>query len=104
MALDSVELLFREQYLGRSEMWRIKSQLVGSVAFVNKKIDFCDGIVRCQVQDMWGKGERLSCGVITEDTKVVFRSPTAMVYLFIQMSAEMWTDVENGTRYSQNDI
>lgn len=36
------------------------------------------------------QGEALACGVVTARTKVVFRSPTAMIYLFIQMSSEMW--------------
>ena len=58
MALDSVELIFREQYLGRSEMWRIKSQLVGSVVYLNKKVDLCGKVVRCQVQEMWAKVRR----------------------------------------------
>lgn len=40
---------------------------------------------------MWSFGERVACGVITEDTKVVFRSSTSMVYLFLQMSSEMWS-------------
>lgn len=35
-------------------------------------------------------GDRVACGVITKDTKVVFRSSTSMVYLFLQMSSEMW--------------
>lgn len=39
---------------------------------------------------MWGQGERVACGVITEDTKIVFRSSTSQVYLFLQMSSEMW--------------
>ncbi len=38
----------------------------------------------------------VACGVINADTKVVFRSPTAMVYLFIQMSSEMWDFDERG--------
>ena len=48
------------------------------------------GQVRCQVNQLWSQGNRVSSGVITSDTKVVFRSPSAMVYLFIQMSSEMW--------------
>lgn len=39
---------------------------------------------------MWRQGERVSCGVITEDTKIVYRSSTSQVYLFLQMSSEMW--------------
>ena len=42
------------------------------------------------MNQLWSQGNRVSSGVITTDTKVVFRSPTAMVYLFIQMSSEMW--------------
>lgn len=28
VALDSVEITFKDQYMGRSEMWRLKSYLV----------------------------------------------------------------------------
>ena len=36
------------------------------------------------------------CGAVTEDTRVAFRSATAMVYMFIQMSSEMWDFDANG--------
>jgi hypothetical protein len=90
ITLDSVELTFKEQYIGRSEMWRLKKSLADTCVYLNKKVDLCQGQVRCQVNEMWGQGYRVSSGVITPDTKVVFRSDTAMVYLFIQMSSEMW--------------
>lgn len=90
VALDSIELTFKDQYMGRSEMWRLKNSLVNKCLYINKKIEFCGGAVRCQVYEMWTQGEKVACGVITEDTKIVFRSSTAMVYLFLQMSSEMW--------------
>ncbi|XP_071445788.1 GATOR complex protein Iml1 isoform X2 [Hetaerina americana] len=90
VALDSVELTFKDQYLGRSDMWRLKNSLVNTCVYLNKKIEFCGGTIRCQVYEMWSMGDRVACGVITDDTKVVFRSSTSMVYLFIQMSSEMW--------------
>ena len=31
----------QDQYMGRSEMWRLKKSLVDSVVFINKKITFC---------------------------------------------------------------
>jgi DEP domain-containing protein 5 len=100
VALDSVELTFKDQYLGRSDMWRLKSSLVHKVyiaipdypillllskkncafkylifqvntcVYLNKKIEFCGGSIRSQVYEMWSFGERVACGVITEDTKV----------------------------------
>lgn len=37
---------------------------------MNKKIEFCGGSIRCQVYEMWSQGDRVACGVITDDTKV----------------------------------
>lgn len=36
VALDSVEITFKDQYMGRSEMWRLKTHLV-SVLFANER-------------------------------------------------------------------
>ncbi|XP_054266200.1 GATOR complex protein Iml1 isoform X3 [Macrosteles quadrilineatus] len=104
VALDSVELIFKDQYLGRSEMWRLKKSLVNTCVYLNKKIEFCGGSVRCQVYEMWAMGDKVACGVITEDTKVVFRSSTAMVYLFIQMSSEMWDFDIHGDLYFEKAV
>jgi hypothetical protein len=99
VALDSVELTFKDQYMGRSEMWRLKNSLVRGImylknhiaysfnvccnsqslflnfqvntcVYLNKKIEFCGGSIRCQVYEMWSMGDRVACGVITDDTKV----------------------------------
>ena len=45
----------------------------------------------------------LKRGVI-EETKIVYRSPTAMVYLFIQMSSEMWMHDKNGYLYFEKTV
>ncbi|XP_076679614.1 GATOR complex protein Iml1 isoform X5 [Andrena cerasifolii] len=104
VALDSVELTFKDQYLGRSEMCRLKSSLVNTCVYMNKKIEFCGGSIRCQVCEMWSQGDRVACGVINNDTKVVFRSSTSMVYLFIQMSSEMWDFDIHGDLYFEKAV
>ncbi|KAG5345319.1 DEPD5 protein, partial [Acromyrmex heyeri] len=104
VALDSIELTFKEQYMGRSEMWRLKNSLVKTCVYINKKIEFCGGSIRCQVYEMWSQGDRVACGVITDDTKVVFRSSTSMVYLFIQMSTEMWDFDIHGDLYFEKAV
>lgn len=68
--LDSVELTFRDQYLGRSEMWRLKNSMIDTCVYNNKKMDFCGGYTRVQVHEMWTKGKIVSCGVINDNTKV----------------------------------
>jgi len=104
VSLDSVELTFKDQYLGRSEMWRLKKSMVNSVVYLNKKVCFCKGSIRCTINEMWGQGDRVACGLVTTDTKVVFRSTTAMVYLFIQMSSEMWDFDIHGDLYFEKAV
>jgi len=124
VALDSIEITFKDQYMGRSEMWRLKTYLVRNHAvfrpgytvnvpllpqtdtcvYVNKKIDYNDMQIRCQVYEMWSQGERVASGVITEDTKIVFRSSTSMVYLFLQMSSEMWDFDIHGDLYFEKAV
>ncbi|XP_046808497.1 GATOR complex protein Iml1 [Lucilia cuprina] len=104
VALDSIEITFKDQYMGRSEMWRLKKYLTNTCVYVNKKIDYNDMQIRCQVYEMWSQGERVSCGVITEDTKIVFRSSTSMVYLFLQMSSEMWDFDIHGDLYFEKAV
>ncbi|XP_055914582.1 GATOR complex protein Iml1 isoform X2 [Eupeodes corollae] len=104
VALDSIEITFKDQYMGRSEMWRLKTYLTNTCVYINKKIDYFDKSIRCQVYEMWSQGDRVSCGVITEDTKIVFRSSTSMVYLFLQMSSEMWDFDIHGDLYFEKAV
>ncbi|KAK2714585.1 GATOR complex protein Iml1-like isoform X3 [Artemia franciscana] len=103
ISLDLVELTFKDQYVGRSEMWRLNQNLIGSAVYINKKIEFCQ-LVRCQVNEMWSKGERVAGGLITNDTRIVFRSASSMVYLFIQMSSEMWNFDVFGDLYFERAV
>ncbi|XP_062870046.1 GATOR1 complex protein DEPDC5 isoform X2 [Trichomycterus rosablanca] len=88
VTLDLVDLTFKDQYIGRGDMWRLKKSLVSTCAYVTQKVEFAG--IRAQVSELWVKGEKVTCGYISEDTRVVFRSSSAMVYIFIQMSCEMW--------------
>ncbi|XP_068594357.1 GATOR1 complex protein DEPDC5 isoform X5 [Cebidichthys violaceus] len=88
VSLDLVELTFKDQYIGRGDMWRLKKSLVSTCAYVTQKVEFAG--IRAQASELWVKGEKVTCGYISEETRVVFRSTSAMVYIFIQMSCEMW--------------
>ncbi|XP_075687794.1 GATOR1 complex protein DEPDC5 isoform X9 [Rhinoderma darwinii] len=88
ITLDLVELTFKDQYIGRGDMWRLKKSLVSSCAYITQKVEFAG--IRAQAGELWVKSEKVTCGYISEDSRVVFRSTSAMVYIFIQMSCEMW--------------
>lgn len=57
---------------------------MNTCVYLGKKIEYTPASIRCQIYELWSQGDRVASGVITEDTKVVFRSSTSMVYLFIQ--------------------
>ncbi|XP_004716793.1 GATOR complex protein DEPDC5 [Echinops telfairi] len=88
VTLDLVELTFKDQYIGRGDMWRLKKSLVSTCAYITQKVEFAG--IRAQAGELWVKNEKVMCGYISEDTRVVFRSTSAMVYIFVQMSCEMW--------------
>lgn len=53
---------------------------------------------------MYIQGEKVASGIVTDDTKIVYRSASSMVYLFIQMSCEMWDFDINGDLYFEKAI
>ncbi|KAA8587561.1 hypothetical protein FQN60_016423 [Etheostoma spectabile] len=73
VTLDLVELTFKDQYIGRGDMWRLKKSLVSTCAYVTQKVEFAG--IRAQASELWVKGEKVTCGYISEDTR---------------MSCEMW--------------
>ncbi|XP_076434609.1 GATOR1 complex protein DEPDC5-like [Babylonia areolata] len=102
VAVEMVELLFKEQYLHRSDMWRLMNTLKNTCVYLNKKIEFAE--IRCLVNELWSQGEKVTCGVITDETRVVYRSSTAVVQIFIQMSSEMWEFDLNGDLYFEKAV
>ncbi|KAF7490231.1 GATOR complex protein DEPDC5 [Sarcoptes scabiei] len=100
--LDSVELFFKDQYLSRSDMWRLRKHLTNTCVHLNKKVEFSN--IRCQVFEMWSQGCRMASGYINDETKIVFRSASSMVYLFLQMSSEMWDYDINGDLYFEKAV
>lgn len=102
VTLDSVEMIFKDQYLSRSVMWRMRSSLIDTCVYGQKKVEY-QGI-RCQVFEMWCLGVKMASGYIGPETKIVFRSASSMVYLFLQMSSEMWDFDINGDLYFEKAV
>ncbi|KAJ3011603.1 vacuolar membrane-associated protein iml1, partial [Thoreauomyces humboldtii] len=102
VAADYVELSFRDQYVGRSDMWRLRTVLTGTCVYEGKKVLSLG--IRAQIKDIVVAGKRASCGYITENTKTIFRSETAKYFIFIQMSKEMWEFDEDGELYFEKCV
>lgn len=100
--VDSIEICFSNAYLARSYMWGLRNHLNNRCVYQRQKLDYLH--IRSQICEIWAHGDKVSSGYVDDDTKVVFRSASSLVYLFIQMSMEMWDYDINGDLYCEKAI
>ena len=85
-----VELSFKDEYLTRSDMWRLAlNELSNKTVYKGQKIVFI-GTIKAQVTSVYVAGKEVRSAFFSTNTKPVFRSESARFVLFIQMSREMW--------------
>ena len=100
--VDSIEICFSNAYLARSYMWGLRNHLNNRCVYQRQKLEYLH--IRSQICEIWAHGNKVSSGYVDDDTKIVFRSASSLVYLFIQMSSEMWDYDINGDLYCEKAI
>lgn len=85
-----VELTFKDQYLSRSDMWRIAvGELADRTLYKGQMMLFM-GTVKAQISEVFVNGRKVHSAFFGKSTKPIFRSESARYVLFIQMAKEMW--------------
>jgi hypothetical protein len=85
-----IEMSFRDEYLARSDMWRLTlAVLSNKTVYKGQKIVFM-GTIKAQVTSVYVAGRKVHSAFFSSNTKPIFRSESARYVLFIQMSKEMW--------------
>ncbi|EPS38080.1 hypothetical protein H072_8224 [Dactylellina haptotyla CBS 200.50] len=85
-----VEISFRDQYLSRSDMWRLAAnELAGHCIYSSRRINFV-GSIKAQIHGIWIRGQKVQSAYFSSKTRPIFRSSSARFVLFAQMSKEMW--------------
>jgi hypothetical protein len=101
VALDWAELVFKEQYMSRGDIWHFKQHLLKNTpALYVGKVCHEDGL-RAHVKGMVRRGAPVDSGVLNADTVLSFRSRCASFVLLIQMSDEMWGFAPDGELYHE---
>lgn len=93
---DTIEMYVKDIHLSRGDMWNISSLLVGRCLYKNEKLFFINGSIRLGINKIYKNGHKFYSGYIGKNTKVVFRSDSARLVVFIQISSEMWHFEESG--------
>ncbi|KAI4145400.1 MAG: hypothetical protein LQ341_002406, partial [Variospora aurantia] len=89
-AASHVEIAFRDEYLSRSDMWRlVVAELAGKVVYKGQRIAFM-GTIKVAIKAIYLQGQKVDSALFSAFTKPIFRSESARYILFIQMSKEMW--------------
>ena len=92
-----VEIVFRDQYLARADMWRLVSaELANRCIFRGQRIVFMESI-KASIKTIFVKGRKVPSAFFHASTKPIFRSESARYVLFIQMCKEMWDFDADGT-------
>ncbi|KAI9883646.1 MAG: hypothetical protein M1823_004593 [Watsoniomyces obsoletus] len=85
-----VELAIRDEYLSRSDMWRlVMSELHDKAVYKGQKLLFL-GTIKARVTHVYHEGKRVPSAHFGPSTKPIFRSESARYVLFVQMCQEMW--------------
>ncbi|KAJ4368182.1 vacuolar membrane-associated protein iml1 [Neocucurbitaria cava] len=100
-----VELVFRDEYLARADMWRMAvSELSKRTVYRNQKLLFM-GTIKATIKHIYIDGQSVHSGYFSPKTKPIFRSESARYVLFIQMSREMWNfDAEGAGEIMFNKV
>ncbi|SPO24788.1 probable Vacuolar membrane-associated protein IML1 [Ustilago trichophora] len=101
--IDHVELYFRDQYVGRAEMWRVFQNLEDTCVYCGQKVTLA-GSVRATIGRIFIKEKKVTSGYVSASTKAIFRSESAKYNLFIQLSREMWEFDEDGEIYYEKAL
>ncbi|PWZ00659.1 hypothetical protein BCV70DRAFT_174985, partial [Testicularia cyperi] len=101
--IDHVELYFRDQYVGRAEMWRVFQNLEDTCVYCGQKVTLA-GSVRATIGRIFIKERKVTSGYVAASTKAIFRSESAKYNLFIQLSREMWEFDEDGEIYYEKAL
>ena len=85
VALDWVELVFKEQYMSRGDIWHFRRHLLerAPALYVGKVCE--EEGARAQVQAMVRRGAPVESGVVNADTVLSFRSRCASFVLLIEV-------------------
>ncbi|PWN28852.1 hypothetical protein BDZ90DRAFT_230860 [Jaminaea rosea] len=101
--ISHVELYFRDQYVGRADMWRLTTLLDDTCVYVGQKIALA-GSVRATVGRIFIREHKVTSGYVAPQTKAIFRSESAKYHLFFQFAKEMWDFDEDGELYYEKAL
>ncbi|KAL7564154.1 hypothetical protein ACA910_021129 [Epithemia clementina (nom. ined.)] len=90
VSVDFLLVTIKDQFLSRGELHFFQSSLAGSWIYEGQRLHEPSRGIHANAREMRHGGVKVSSGIVTESTKVVYRSRSSRIFWLVQMSAEMW--------------
>ena len=88
IAADYLTITFKDQFVSRGEMYSFQKWFLNSWVYEGKRLSF-NGI-QTEAKVIRHGDNKVPSALISEDTKLTFRSRSARIIWLVQMSSEMW--------------
>lgn len=105
--LDHAELIIRERFLSKRDLWHFQmvlSQDGGQVLYSGLTPPFVEHVYKARLTQLAVNQERhrrpVFSGVASPKTQIRYRSSSAVMFLLIQVSAELWSSSLSGRPYA----
>ncbi len=98
----TIEVFFSASYLSRADMMRFSLSLIDMAVWTGQRLPLPGLHYKLRIGDIWTHGKKRQSAIISERTKIIYRSQSAEIIIFLQIAAEGWTfDVDGSLFYEK---
>jgi hypothetical protein len=91
MEADFVLVTIKDQYLSRGDLHLFQQTLQGSFIYQGQRLQETSRGMQAHAREIRLTGAQVApTGLVTEHTKIAYRSRSARIFWLVQMSAEVW--------------
>jgi hypothetical protein len=87
---DFVAFTIKDQFISRGDMLSFQKSLIGRWIYEGERLSDSDQGIKAHAREIRHADNLAKSGIITEDTKITFRSRSARIIWLVQVSSEMW--------------
>ena len=87
---DFISVSIKDQFVSRGEMQLFQRTLIGSWVYEGQRLSESSRGIQAYARELRHKDQHAFSGIITEQTKITFRSRSSRLIWLVQMSKEMW--------------
>ena len=90
VSADFILVTFKDQFISRGEMYQFQHSLIGRWLYEGVRLDSSADGIRANAVEIRHAEQKFCSGIVTENTKITFRSRSTRIIWLLQISSEMF--------------